>query len=98
MTALSKSETNIDECISFFQKEETLNEWPCENCDQLTEHKMRTVIDVLPTVLLIRVKISNKINESKVKFKEKLNINSNLFELFGVIQHINFSSGKIMIK
>jgi ubiquitin C-terminal hydrolase len=92
----NKSEITIDECLNLFQEEEDLEEWNCDKCSKFTKHKMRTILDTLPNVLLIRVKRSNKINETNVKIKETLKINSIKFELIGLIQHINLSNGKIV--
>ena len=61
----------------------------------MTEHKLKIIFDTLPTVLIIRVEMSNKTNETKVKIKEILQINSTKFELVGLIEHINLSNGKI---
>ena len=61
----------------------------------MTEHKLKIIFDTLPTVLIIRVEMSNKTNETKVKIKEILQINSTKFELVGLIENINLSNGKI---
>jgi ubiquitin C-terminal hydrolase len=72
-------------------KEELLDEWLCDYCKRDTPHKLNVILQRLPEIVLIRVKISNNFNN--VKFKEKLKINSTSFELIGVVHHQGVSYG-----
>ena len=72
-------------------KEELLDEWLCDKCKEDTKHKLNVILQKLPEIVLIRVKISNNFNN--VKFKEKLKINSINFEWIGVVHHQGVSYG-----
>ncbi len=87
---------NLNSCLEeFFEKEKI--EYRCESCDN-TESYMYTVIDSFPEILVLHLKRfqtlykKNKLIQKKiikfVNFDQILEIGSNKYGLFGIVNHM----------
>ena len=88
----------LTDCLKEFTKE-TRIEWPCDECNEVTESKMSLLLTNLPNVLVIRLKTSVDSNCS-IDYPLELDMkdysiikDSTIYDLIGVINHFGSSSG-----
>ena len=90
------NEKNLNDCINIFlEKEKLEDQLKCSNCNKLRTFYKNFQFDKLSQILIVSLKrfkyssiINNKIN-TFVKYPLKnLEINNELFDLYGVIHHI----------
>lgn len=85
--------TDLQTCInSFLQVEilDSLNRYDCERCKKLTMADQQTIIAKTPKILIIQLKrfsILSKINTHIDIPADLLQINSDKYKLYGIIQH-----------
>lgn len=46
----------LDECLDLFVKEDTVDDFQCDNCDEKSESKIQVQITRLPEILIIHLK------------------------------------------
>ena len=92
----SMNEKDLNDCINIFlEKEKLEDQLKCSNCNKLRTFYKNFQFDKLSQILIVSLKrfkyssiINNKIN-TFVKYPLKnLEINNELFDLYGVIHHI----------
>ena len=47
---------DLDECLDLFVKEDTIDDFQCDNCDEKSEAKLQVQITRLPEILIIHLK------------------------------------------